>query len=965
MRSRPALAVFLLLAVSLLCSAALAQQQDCAPPVILPSAAEPNIFTQEQEVYLGDAVAEHIQRNYRVIEDPVVTDYVTRIGQRLVKNLPLNSLKFQFFLVDLPDANAFVIPGGRVYLSRKLVAAAQTEDELASVMAHELGHLVARHSAIDVTRKFKEVLGVTQVGDRRDIFEKYNQLIENLGRKPDAIKVRDREKGQIVADQAGLFALVTAGYEAAAMARFWDRITETKGKKGSWVSDLFGTTRPEEKRLREMLKVTETIPAACRQRLVAGQPEQFKQWQSQVISYSGLGRKEVLHGVIAKQQLNPPLQSEILHLRFSPDGRYLLAQDDAGINVLSREPFEPLFRIETTDDTYYAKFTPDSQEIVFHTDNLRVERWNITEQKQLDAKELVIRKGCLQTELSPDGRLLSCLSPDFELMLINTSNEQVVWRKKEFYAPDYWTYVWILQTLYGRGDDDGDLNISLIHTKFSPDGKYFAAGYHGRLYLGRTTTGDVAEAIDTGTLTRVSLPDAVKRLIAGGFVFLSDDRLAGVNRENVKKSAVVRFPSGEVLTELELWRPRMAAPTRGDYLLIRPVKDYALGVMDIKTRTITKVNERAALDILYPWFVAEMRNGQLGMYTFDKNEVVATSVLPSVTLARLRVGEVSRDMRWLALSTRSRGGVWELGKGKGALALRGFRGAYLDDGGFFFAEFPKYLEAERNVAKFNLSTGEVVPGPKIENQTAHQFGKYLFTIKSAKGSEKKSGDPDAEEEKAIANIDYRRNVIIEFLDVSTMQSLWTKAYPKEAPRVWIAPIHGTAALVWNVKTETARAEIKADATLTQRQSSMKEQEGDYFVNILDAANGNSLGKLLIETGKGSFRLSHVFAAGDWVVVSDTQNRVLIYSLKSGDLKGRVFGGYATIALTTNLLCVENEIGKLAIYDLNTMEKRDELVFSSGISLLRFSADGTRLFVLTTNQNVYVLDVTKALTAKKD
>ena len=162
----------LLLSLSLLRAAALAQQQQCAPPAILPSATEPNIFTPEQEVYLGDAVAEHIQRNYRVIEDPAVTDYLTRIGQRLVKNLPLNSLKFQFFLVDLPDANAFVIPGGRVYLSRKLVAAAQTEDELASVMAHELGHLVARHSAIDVTRKFKEVLNITQVGDRRDILDR-------------------------------------------------------------------------------------------------------------------------------------------------------------------------------------------------------------------------------------------------------------------------------------------------------------------------------------------------------------------------------------------------------------------------------------------------------------------------------------------------------------------------------------------------------------------------------------------------------------------------------------------------------------------------------------------------------------------------------------------------------------------------------------------------------------------------
>ena len=135
--------------------------------------------------------------------------------------------------------------------------------------------------------------------------------------------------------------------------------------------------------------------------------------------------------------------------------------------------------------------------------------------------------------------------------------------------------------------------------------------------------------------------------------------------------------------------------------------------------------------------------------------------------------------------------------------------------------------------------------------------------------------------------------------------------------------------------------------------------------MLDAKTGNSLGRLLIETGKGSFRLANVFSAGDWVVLTDTQNRVLVYSLKSGDLKGRFFGGYATIGLATNLLCVENEIGKLALYDLNTMEKRDEFVFSSSLSLLRFNADGTRLFVLTSNQQVYVLDVSKAVHVTSD
>src|SRR5215213_5713308 len=455
-----------------------AQQQPCTQPLTLPTATEPNIFSDEQEIFLGEAVAEYIQRNYRVIEDPEVTEYLTSIGQRLTKHLPINRLRFQFFLVDLPDANAFVLPGGRIFVSRKLVAAALTEDELAGVIAHELGHLVVHQSAIDTTRTFKEVLGVTSVTDRRDVFDKYNQLIENLNRKPGAFKVPDREKGQLFADQAGLFALVSAGYDAGSMARFWDRVTGTQGKTGNWFSDLFGTTRPEQKRLREMSKAAEAVPAACRQQSSATQAEVFAKWQSKVIAYSGLGRKESLHGVLSKLELSPPLRSDIIHLRFSPDGAYVLAQDEAGINVLSREPFAPLFRIDTEFDTYYANFSPNSKEVVFYSDNLRVERWSIAEAQRSDVKEVVLRKGCLQTQLSPDGKLLACLDPDFNLTLIRVETGDTVWTKNEFYEPDYYQALSIYTQLRLRADDSSDLNLGIINMKFSPDGRYFVAGYY-------------------------------------------------------------------------------------------------------------------------------------------------------------------------------------------------------------------------------------------------------------------------------------------------------------------------------------------------------------------------------------------------------------------------------------------------------------------------------------------------------
>ena len=137
----------------------LAGQQPCqAPKVPIPISGQ-NIFNESQEMDLGDAVAQHLQRDYRVIDDDEVTGYVRRIGERIIKHLPPTNLQFQFFLIELDDMNAFTLPGGRIYLSRKLVAFAQNEDELAGVIAHELGHITARHSAINTSTLFREVLG--------------------------------------------------------------------------------------------------------------------------------------------------------------------------------------------------------------------------------------------------------------------------------------------------------------------------------------------------------------------------------------------------------------------------------------------------------------------------------------------------------------------------------------------------------------------------------------------------------------------------------------------------------------------------------------------------------------------------------------------------------------------------------------------------------------------------------------
>jgi hypothetical protein len=98
-------------------------------------------------------------------------------------------------------------------------------------------------------------------------------------------------------------------------------------------------------------------------------------------------------------------------------------------------------------------------------------------------------------------------------------------------------------------------------------------------------------------------------------------------------------------------------------------------------------------------------------------------------------------------------------------------------------------------------------------------------------------------------------------------------------------------------------------------------------------------------------------AGDWVAVTASGNQVLTYSLASGEEKGHFFGTHPLLSSVSGLVAVENEAGELTIYDLATSQLREKYVFPEPISIKRFSPDGKRLFVLTVNQTVYILDVT--------
>lgn len=916
---------FLLVTFTALRAAPIYGQQGCPPPEVLLRSSQSNIFDDRQEADLGDAIAEHIERTFRVIDDDEIAEYLRRVGARLIKQLPSSSLRFRFFLIDLPEPTAFAIAGGRVYVSRKLVALTHNEDELAGALAHELGHVITHQSAIEMTTSFAKVLNAKEAGDRQDIFNKYHQWIENLAKNPAVLRTSEKRETQeqLVADQIALYAMMGAGYRPQAFADFFDRLAETKGKIGSWISDFFGTTRPESKRLRELIKTINALPETCSGAPLSTTPADYQEWQSEVIGYTGLGTREELHGVLAKKALDPPLEDNIAHIQISPDGKFILAQNSSSIYVLSRQPLTTLFRIDAPD-MLRAQFTPDSESVVFHNASLRVERWKIADEQRTGAFELINQTGCWQTSLAPDGKTLACLGTDFSLALTTVATGKAVFEKKNFYTPanQFEVFLWELTKLFSAE------NVQFVHMGFSPDAHYFAAA-----------RGGTALALDLTNMTPVALHGQTKKLLSGGFAFLGPDRVVGIDHDRPKNSALVRFRTGEVVDHFDFGSAALGASADGRYVFLRPIRQYLLGVMDLQTKKIFMASEHSAFDLYGKEYVSERLNGELGVYEVGSNALLAKVTLPRSPLGYLPAVAISRDLQWLAVSGRERGAVWDIKSGERIFHLREFRGAYFGDDGVLYADFPKSEKNDRRIGLFYPSRRDGGEAIKIDDPSAQQYGKYLVSMKAAK----KDGSLDS-------------NVVIEVRELPSGAVRWSKPFPKEAPSMYPEPRHRTLVLSWPLNSGAAKKEIGENRKLKDQLDAIGDQRGDYLLEVLDLDDGHVIGNLLLETGKGSFRIQNAAAAGDWVVITDTQNRVLAYSLKSGKQSGRAFGARRDVAKNGGLLCVGTGSGRLAIYNLETMTEREQLTFSSAISYAQFSDDGTRLFVLTANQAVYVLDV---------
>jgi WD40 repeat protein len=961
------LSLFLCLVVA---AASPLRAQDCAPPPITVDSSVYNIFTPEQEMIFGDLTYQQMSGDMRFIRDPELEGYLRAIGAKLVKHLPPTGLKFQFFIVDLPDANAFNIPGGYVFVSRKLIGFANNEDELAGVVAHELGHATVRHAASDMSELLKKLLNVTRLGDRKDVADKYNLLLERARTKDIPERRGHESTQQLQADRIGLFAMIAAGYDPDAFGSFFARLVEEKTTNR--FSEIFGKSKPENKRLREMIKIVEQMPASCRDSRHATASETFLQWQANVISYRSLNQEQ-LAGLVWKKELTPKLRSDISHFAFSQDGKLLLAQDDFAITVIQREPLKVVLQIPATDSRN-AEFTADGQFVVFGSENLRYEKWSLAEKKPVEIRELVVRDECWEHEYSPDGKYLACIDLDLGLNVLETKTGKKIYEKKNFYELDFLEYLgWIDYEASGENEDWAK---HFFHLEFSPDSRFLAASRSNNFrstvtwdYLAVGGSEDTLLALDLSTAKPVSVGGSLKKLARLPFLFLDATRILAMSPGKVDDGGIFSFPDGKRLARFPMAGRELQRTENPNYVIIKPLATAKLGIFDLSKNAIVGSLDQVDVALWRNLGIHESIDGKvvLSELTYDEKSAqlqattIGTVEVAVGSIGRPEAADISENMQWLAFSSKTRGAIWNLGSGDRKMYLKGFRGALVADSGDWIADFPKYQTVNHQLVVLKPQTNAAISLREVPDKGARQFRRFLLLRQSLKPEDKKPKDsPDKTKPDTEAALEktLTRDVRFELYDLIKSKSVWSAEFAKEAPRFFFDEFSGRLILYWTLNNDRAKSRLKENPELAARAKEMGNKDDDYLVEVVDAYAAKPVGTLLLETGKGSFFIEAGFSEADWLVLRDSENRVLTYSIKDGTLKNRFFGSYAAISPTKNQIVVENYPGELTFYDLASGDPQTRLTFPGRTAFLRFTLDGKKLFVLNSEQTAYLFDVEK-------
>jgi hypothetical protein len=878
----------------------------------------PDIFTDQQEQWLGDAEADMIEPNYTLVPASESV-YLDRIGHRLLKQLPPTSIHYTFRIYESPDLRAFSLPGGHVYISRKLIMDARSEDELAAMLAQEIGRIYIHHAASAVTRRMEHVLHVKKLGDRADVYDDFERML-NLPADYDSFLTSDQQRNdELLADRVGIYAMIKAHYDPNAFTAFLDRVNDNGGYTGNLLTNFLDITPLVSLRVRTAHRIISALPAGCRQPRPMYRPE-FKPFQLAI-------QQQHINPIVAATPgleciaLQQPIDPALENVHISADGKYILAQDANQIHVLTASPLKLLFSIPALG-AEMAQFTPDSQGLVFHYNNLHSERWDLSTGEPTNILNFVDYAGCLQTSLSPDGNALACISQYYDsvwLKLYDIQTNQLLYQNLHFFNEGGWL---------------GNANVHMTSTfqalmHWSRDGRYFVA-----------TSGTSAMAYDLKNRTTIRLGGSLSNLAQQRFAFVGSDKMLSTCDWAPKPGVVnvnftmcyTTFPGGRILKQFQLPRGWIASIAGGESVLFGPMTEPA-ALVNPATARVEKEFEEEEVDARGNTWAAEVPDGGIGFTSSNGN--AQHIALPPTPLTTVVASAFSPNGRYLALSNRARAAEWDLSTGRRLALTSPFRFVAVTNAGHLQAAFIPH---------------ELIPsGDPSLDRFIHRYVSWLSPLNDPMqlGTARIHIHPLSMWK--TANYDVR----MEASDARTEAHLWSRNFSGFLPT--LVQADGDQMVM-----TTGRQNWTGGAKLTHTSDLPRQfiNASGTVVEVIDNRTGKVEHALLTpqlpEPGEGDERSAQLF--GNLLAVYGNHNDTTVYRVSDGARLFAFFGRALAGDDMLGMLAATNRIQELNIYDTRDGKRLGHYLLDQAVIAARFVPARKQLLVLTASQRVYRIDL---------
>ena len=195
--------------------------------------------SKEKEMMIGRQIATEVEQQAKLVDDPLITEYVNRVGQNVVLHSDAK-VPFTIKVIDSDEVNAFALPGGFFYVNKGLILAADNEAELAGVMAHEIAHVAARHAMENQGKasamNYGMLAGIIFGGGI------LSSVLQNAGGILGTLSMLKFSRGaEEEADKLGVQYLYASGYDPTAMSTMFEKLASKNKKKPGSLAKLFST----------------------------------------------------------------------------------------------------------------------------------------------------------------------------------------------------------------------------------------------------------------------------------------------------------------------------------------------------------------------------------------------------------------------------------------------------------------------------------------------------------------------------------------------------------------------------------------------------------------------------------------------------------------------------------------------------------------------------------------------------